>query len=112
MGDRPLGMLMAGKERPAASGETFEVLNPATGQVIEHVPAGDAVDVDAAVDAAKTAFTDGPWPGMDRHERARIITRFADLIEDNLDRLFALETLNNGRPVIETRAQLSRLPEW
>jgi acyl-CoA reductase-like NAD-dependent aldehyde dehydrogenase len=106
------GMLIGGEEVEAASGERLSVVNPATGRVIAEVPAGDAEDVDRAVRAARTAFEDGPWPGMDGFERSRLINRFADLIDDGLDQLYVLETLNNGRPVVETRAQLARLAEW
>jgi acyl-CoA reductase-like NAD-dependent aldehyde dehydrogenase len=105
-------MLVAGEEAHAASGETLPVLNPATGETIAQVPAGGAEDVDRAVRAARTAFDDGPWPRLEVHDRARVLNRFADLLEERLGDLFTLETKNNGRPVIETRAQLGRLPEW
>jgi acyl-CoA reductase-like NAD-dependent aldehyde dehydrogenase len=105
-------MLVAGEEAHAASGETLSVLNPATGETIAEVAAGAAEDVDRAVRAAQKAFDDGPWPHLEVHDRARVLNRFADLLEERLGDLFALETKNNGRPVIETRAQLGRLPEW
>lgn len=105
-------MLVAGQEAVAASGETLSVLNPATGQEIDQVAAGGAEDVDRAVRAARDAFDGGPWPRLGIHERALVLNRFADLLQERLGDLFALETMNNGRPVIETRAQLGRLPEW
>jgi hypothetical protein len=105
-------MLIDGQEVEAGSGERFDVVNPATGAVIAAVPAADAEDVDRAVRAAKRAFEASPWPHMSVFERAKVLNRFADLLEANLDRLYALETLNNGRPVVETRAQLARLAEW
>jgi acyl-CoA reductase-like NAD-dependent aldehyde dehydrogenase len=88
------------------------VLNPATGETIADVPRGTADDVDRAVRAARRAFDDGPWPRLEPHDRARVLHRFADVLEERLNDLFILETKNNGRPVIETRAQLGRLPEW
>ena len=106
------GMLIDGKEQPAAGGETMPVINPATAEVIAEVPAGDAEDVDIAVRAARRAFDQGPWPRLSRSERAGILHRFADGIEKRMDDLFRLETLNNGRPIRETRAQVGRLPEW
>ena len=106
------GMLIDGKEQPAAGGDTMPVINPATAEVIAEVPAGDAEDVDIAVRAARRAFDQGPWSRMSRSDRARILHRFADGIEERLDDLFRLETLNNGRPIRETRAQVGRLPEW
>ena len=96
----------------ATSGETLEILNPATADVVTTTPAGGAEDVDRAVRAARKAFDEGPWPRMERSERARLLHRFADRIEEGMEDLFRLETLNNGRPVRETRAQVGRLPEW
>jgi acyl-CoA reductase-like NAD-dependent aldehyde dehydrogenase len=104
-------MLIDGKEHAAVSGELLPVLNPATGVQIAEVPAGAAEDVDLAVTAAKRAF-EGPWPRLNPKERARVLNRFADAIEEQIEALFQLETSNNGRPIIETRAQVGRLPEW
>jgi acyl-CoA reductase-like NAD-dependent aldehyde dehydrogenase len=106
------GMLIDGKERPALSGSTMTVVNPATSEPLAEVPCGDAEDVDIAVRAARQAFEQGPWPRLARSERARTLNRFADLIEERIGDLFGLETLNNGRPIRETRAQVGRLPEW
>lgn len=89
-----------------------DVINPATGTVIDTVPEHGAAGVDAAVAAAKTAFEAGPWPAMTRSARARLLLRIADAIEADAERLYTLEALNNGRPITETRAQLSRVPEW
>jgi acyl-CoA reductase-like NAD-dependent aldehyde dehydrogenase len=105
-------MWIGGSEVEAASGRVLQVLNPATGREIATVPAGGAEDVGRAVRAAGHAFAEGPWPRLAIQERARILNRFADQLEASLDQLFRLETRNNGRPVIETRAQLGRLPEW
>jgi phenylacetaldehyde dehydrogenase len=108
----PESMLIGGEFVPAGSGETLGVRNPATGKVIASIPAGSSEDVDRAVRAASEAFENGPWPRLDIRDRARILNRFADLLEERLEVLFTLETRNNGRPIIETRAQLGRLPEW
>jgi acyl-CoA reductase-like NAD-dependent aldehyde dehydrogenase len=94
------------------SGQVLSVLNPATGRTIATVPAGGAEDVGRGVRAARDAFENGPWPRLSIQDRARIMNRFADHLEGQLEQLFRLETVNNGRPVIETRAQLGRLPEW
>jgi acyl-CoA reductase-like NAD-dependent aldehyde dehydrogenase len=83
----------------------MEVLSPSTGEVIADVPAGDARDVDAAVARAKDAFAS--WAHTPAPQRAKLINRLADLIDERLPELFALETANNGRPIVETRAQLS-----
>ena len=108
----PGRMLVGGEGIDAAGGERLDILNPATGEVITTTPAGEETDVDAAVRAAKRAFDDGPWPRLTRMERAKLLNRFADHLEERMDALFRLETLNNGRPVRETRAQVGRLPEW
>src|SRR5215218_11428777 len=105
-------MLIAGELVEAASGEKLDVLNPAIGQLITQTPAGDTEDVDRAVSAARRAFLEGPWPRMSRMERAKVLFRFADHIEERIEAMFRLETLNNGRPLRETRAQVGRLPEW
>jgi acyl-CoA reductase-like NAD-dependent aldehyde dehydrogenase len=108
----PERMRIGGELVDATSGETLEILNPATADVLTTTPAGGAEDVDRAVRAARTAFDEGSWPRMERSERARLLHRFADRIEERMHDLFRLETLNNGRPVRETRAQVGRLPEW
>src|SRR5918992_1878673 len=105
-------MRIAGELVEAASGETLEILNPATAEVLTTTPAGASEDVDRAVRAARRAFEDGPWPRMERSQRAKLLHRFADRIEERMEDLFRLETLNNGRPLRETRAQVGRLPEW
>jgi acyl-CoA reductase-like NAD-dependent aldehyde dehydrogenase len=88
------------------------VLDPATGAVIATVPDSTLAEVDEAVRTARTAFDGGAWPALTRSARARLLLRAADAIEDAAERLFRLETRNNGRPITETRAQLSRVPEW
>src|SRR6476469_10781468 len=88
------------------------IINPATGAVIATVPEQGAADVDKAVDIARAAFESGPWPELTRTARARLLLRFADAIEANNASLFELETRNNGRPITETKAQLSRVPAW
>ena len=105
-------MLIGGAEAEAATHQELPVINPATGRTIATVPAGGPQDVDRAVRAARDAFEHGRWPRLSINDRARILNRFADRIEGQLEQLFRLETANNGRPVIETRAQLARLPEW
>jgi acyl-CoA reductase-like NAD-dependent aldehyde dehydrogenase len=94
---RPRELLIGGSWRPAHSGETFEVIDPANGEVFAHAAAGDAADIDDAVKAARGAF-EGAWgmsmPGF----RARLLLKLADLIEANGDELGLLETLDNGMP--------------
>ncbi|KAF5177289.1 Aldehyde dehydrogenase [Thalictrum thalictroides] len=90
-------LLINGKFVDAASGKTFPTLDPRTGDVIANVAEGDAEDINRAVSAARTAFDEGAWPKMPPYERSRILLRFADLIEKNIDELAALETWDNGK---------------
>jgi aldehyde dehydrogenase (NAD+) len=95
-------MLIDGKWVDSSSGKTFETLNPATGQVIAHVAEGDKADVDKAVKAARRAFEKGPWRKMSARERGRLMYKLADLIEQHVDELAALETLDNGKPITDS----------
>jgi phenylacetaldehyde dehydrogenase len=96
----------------AASGRTMDIVNPATGAVIGRLADAGAADVDRAVNAAEAAFDDGTWSRASNQERARVLNHFADVFEADLENFYKLETLNNGRPIIETRAQVSRLPQF
>jgi aldehyde dehydrogenase (NAD+) len=85
--------------------KTFETFNPATGEVLTRVVEASAGDVDRAVQAARTALGDrsGPWRKMSASERGRLMWKLADLIEKNIDELAELETLDNGKPIFESR---------
>jgi phenylacetaldehyde dehydrogenase len=95
----PKKLLINGKWVAAASGKTFEVKNPATGDVIAHAAEGDKADVEAAVIAARRAFESGAWPALTPSERAKIIWRIGDLISKYADELAELESLDNGKPI-------------
>jgi aldehyde dehydrogenase (NAD+) len=95
---------IGGKWVPSASGKTFETIHPATEEVICEVAEGDKEDVDAAVDAARDAFENGPWSKMDARDRGALMYKLADLIEEEADELAALETLDNGKPISDARA--------
>jgi aldehyde dehydrogenase (NAD+) len=95
---------IGGKWVPSASGKTFETIHPATEEVICEVAEGDKDDVDAAVDAAREAFDNGPWSKMDARDRGQLIWKLAELIEEEADDLAALETLDNGKPISDARA--------
>jgi acyl-CoA reductase-like NAD-dependent aldehyde dehydrogenase len=106
------GLLIGGAEIPSQNGDTLNVLNPSNGSTIGAISAAGVADVDHAVAVAKSAFESGVWSQLPIWERAKVLNRFADLIDDNLEDLFQLETANNGRPIVETRAQISRLSGW
>jgi acyl-CoA reductase-like NAD-dependent aldehyde dehydrogenase len=105
-------LFINGEFADAASGKTLQIMNPATGGVIGQLADAGADDVDRAVMAAQRAFEEGKWSEASIQERARVLNRFADLFEADLENFFQLETLNNGRPIVETRAQISRLPQF
>ncbi|MBI3752062.1 MAG: aldehyde dehydrogenase [Chloroflexi bacterium] len=92
-----------GAFRDAASGETFATENPATGQVLAHVAAGGAADIDAAVQAARRAFDDGRWSRLAPADRKKVLLRVADAIEANLDELATLDALEAGKPITDCR---------
>ncbi len=92
-------MLIAGQWVNAASGKTFETINPTTGDVICRVAEGDKADVDKAVAAARKALESKAWRNMAPAERGRLLNKLADLIEANARELAALETLDNGKPI-------------
>ncbi|MEQ9065193.1 MAG: aldehyde dehydrogenase family protein, partial [Gimesia chilikensis] len=97
-------LLIDGEWRNAVSGKTFATVNPATEEIIAEVAEGDAADIDLAVKAARTAFETGPWSKMDARDRGRLMYRLADLIEENIEELSALESLDNGKPIRDSRA--------
>jgi phenylacetaldehyde dehydrogenase len=92
-------MLIDGKWVAAASGACFDVVNPATGDVLARVAEGDGEDIDRAVAAANRAFDTGPWSKMTTSERGRCLWRLADLLEEHLEEFAQLETLDNGKPL-------------
>ncbi|MFD0668298.1 phenylacetaldehyde dehydrogenase StyD [Ramlibacter sp. MAHUQ-53] len=90
-------MLIDGAWAAADSGATFEVFNPATGEVIARVPQASERDVDRAVQAARRALVSPQWRGLTPYARERLIHKLADLVEAHGDELARLETLNQGK---------------
>jgi phenylacetaldehyde dehydrogenase len=105
-------LFINGEFADAATGKTLEIINPTTGGAIGRLADADTNDVNRAVEAALRAFDEGNWSRASIQERARVLNRFADLFEADLEAFFTLETLNNGRPIVETRAQIARLPQF
>ena len=99
----PRKLLIGGQWVDAQSGKTFETYNPATGEVLAQVAEGGRAEIDQAVGAARKAFEKGPWPDMSPAERGRILWKVADLIEQHLEELAELETLDNGKPLLYSR---------
>ncbi|WP_423194953.1 Aldehyde dehydrogenase [Cupriavidus sp. H19C3] len=105
-------LFIDGEWTGAADGRTLNIVNPATGASIGVLAVAAAQDVEHAVRAGHDAFARGVWREMRIQQRARVLNRFADLFEADLEHFYRLETLNNGRPIRETRAQIGRLPQF
>ena len=95
--------LIGGSWVGAAKGETYAVVNPATGEVLDRVPRSSVEDARAAIDAAREAFERGPWPRKTPAERQTILLKFADLIERDIDRLAEMEVDNQGKTIKQSR---------
>ncbi|MFO7776537.1 MAG: aldehyde dehydrogenase family protein [Candidatus Hydrogenedentota bacterium] len=100
---RQTRLLIGGEFRDAASGKTFDTINPATEEKIANVAYAQQDDVDAAVRAARLALQHGDWAKMDARDRGACLYRLAELLEKHIDELAALETLDNGKPIAESR---------
>ncbi len=88
----------------AASGETMEVVNPATGETIGEVPSCGAADVDRAVEAAKKALPD--WLDATPKERSELLHKLADVLDEHGEELAQLESLNVGKPLMASRDEM------
>jgi aldehyde dehydrogenase (NAD+) len=105
-------MLIDGERVDSESGENFDSVNPYTGKVWAVVPEASAEDVDAAVQAARRAFDEGPWGRMTGADRARLMRRLAELIDRDALELATVESTDNGKIIREMAAQLRALPDW
>lgn len=92
--------IIGGKEVASKSGETFETINPATGEVIAQVCSGDIAEVDLAVKSSKSAFEQ--WGKMKIAERGACLHKVADLIEKNAKKIGLIETRDVGKPIKKT----------
>ncbi|MDR7526532.1 MAG: 5-carboxymethyl-2-hydroxymuconate semialdehyde dehydrogenase [Armatimonadota bacterium] len=92
-----------GRFTDGVRGETFPTLNPATNEPLARVAAGTPEDVDRAVQAARRAFDEGPWPRLPAADRARILRRIADVIERRADEIARVEVLDTGIPLTQIR---------
>jgi acyl-CoA reductase-like NAD-dependent aldehyde dehydrogenase len=109
--DEALQMYVGGEWSPASSGETFDSIDPFTGQPWTRAAAAGEHDVDRAVEAARKAF-DGVWSKTPSAERARLLRRLAELVDANADRLAEIETTDNGKLIRETRGIMKMVPEY
>ncbi|MGI8715754.1 MAG: aldehyde dehydrogenase [Solirubrobacteraceae bacterium] len=105
-------MYIGGEWLDARSGETFETVDPFTGQPWAVVPRAGTADVDLAVSAARRAFDDGPWRRMTAVERGRLMRRLADLIAERGREIAIIESTDNGKLIREMEGQLKGLPDY
>jgi betaine-aldehyde dehydrogenase len=100
-------MLIGGEAVDAADGQTFDVVNPATGRVMATAPLGGRADVDRAVEAARKAFDDRKgWANWAAGKRGRSLSKLADLIKKNSEELASLESRNVGKPITGARGEV------
>ena len=102
---RQYQLLIDGEWQPSQSGDRFEVENPATEEWIASMANAGPEDVAAAVSAAERAFARGDW-AQAPNDRAKILWRMADLVEQRSMELGHLESISNGRPISETSSQM------
>ena len=101
-------MLIGGEWRQAAAHEErLEVVNPATEEIVDSVPAGSSEDVELAVATAKRAFTE--WSKTDVEKRAAILSKAADLIRQHAKELAATLTAEQGKPIAEAMGEVTHL---
>src|SRR3989454_6147564 len=90
-----------------SSKRTREVLNPFNGETIALVPESSKKDVDTAIAAARRAFDSGPWRDFTAQQRGRILFAMADIVRKNAAMLAELETLNCGKPIVESEFDMN-----
>lgn len=98
-------MVIGGESVYSSSGETTDVVNPATNEIVATVPRCNQQDVDRAVQSAETAFT-GEWARVSPSKRNRLLMKLAELVRANLDALAQLETLNSGKAISSSRGEI------
>jgi betaine-aldehyde dehydrogenase len=102
-----LKMVIGGQSVDAADGQTFEIVNPADGQVIATAPQGGKEDVDRAVAAAQAAFEDPKgWATWAAGKRGRTLAKLADIVKKHSEELAQLESRNTGKPITSARGEI------
>ena len=100
-------MVIGGESVEAADGQTFDIVNPATGRTIATAPLGGRADVDRAVEAARAAFEERKgWASWAAGKRGRSLAKLADLIKKNSEELAWLESRNGGKPITVARGEV------
>jgi phenylacetaldehyde dehydrogenase len=108
---RPHPLLIDGKFVPALSGETFDVINPASGEIFAKAAAGGVADIDLAVRAARRAFDSGPWSSTNPAGRRNLMWKLADALDKHAEDIATLESLDNGMPLMMARGMVAGAAE-
>ncbi|WP_375399731.1 aldehyde dehydrogenase family protein [uncultured Amnibacterium sp.] len=104
-----IGHVIDGKPERSTAAATLDVVDPSTGEVLVQLPAGSAQDVDRAVSAAQRAFP--AWSALTLGARAKVLADVAAIVDDHLDELVALESLNTGKPLLVSRDEIPLVAE-
>jgi succinate-semialdehyde dehydrogenase/glutarate-semialdehyde dehydrogenase len=107
MGDGFMKMFINGVPADSSSGETFEVVNPATGLLIDTVPKATAEDISLAIGIAAAAQKS--WAKVPIHAKADILYKFLDIVEENKESLAKTLSAENGKPINEARAEIGNI---
>lgn len=99
-------LFINGQHVESSNGEVFEVINPATEEVIATVAKATKADVDRAVEAARVAFESGKWPKMTAAKRGRLLNQIASLMRERFDDFVYAEVLNSGKTVDAAKGQI------
>jgi hypothetical protein len=105
-------MFINGEWVDAASGQTFDSMNPYTGKAWAQMPDAQEEDVDRAVAAARQALENPAWKRMPPMQRGHLLRRLADLLQDNAEHLGHIETRDNGKLIREMLGQARALPSY
>ncbi|WP_417605974.1 aldehyde dehydrogenase family protein [Primorskyibacter flagellatus] len=89
----------------SADGRKSDRVSPSHGIVVSQAALGSEAEAEAAINAARTAFDDGRWSGLSAKDRAAVLNKVADLIEQNEERLAVIETLESGKPISQSRGE-------
>jgi len=109
MTDYPFfGHIIDNEEVESLDGKRFDTINPWTREKWAEVAEASAADADRAIASARKAFDEGPWPRMGRNERARLIHRLADLMEEHADELARLDSTDMGKPFVQAKHDVAR----
>ena len=96
------GLFIGGEFIEATDGSTYETINPSSEEALAEVTEAGKADVEAAVRAARAAF-EGPWSRLPGTERGKYLFRIARLMQERAREFAVLETLDNGKPIKESR---------